>query len=100
MTTPLAQRLANFRQNFKKVLGPKRQGYGELSQLEQPLVDDGEEGPQSGSQSEYTRRHGVSPPAQSQGPGRQTGLVTGTAADVPSQVSAFLGNWALAQETF
>lgn len=95
MATPLSQRLANFRQNFKKVLGPKRQGYGELSQLEQPLVgeDEGDQG--TPSRVDYARRHGVSPPSQRTEYGTQGGLVTGSAADVPSQVGVLVATVSL-----
>eukprot|EP00884_Botryococcus_braunii_P008981 jgi/Botrbrau1/18084/Bobra.0062s0070.1 len=40
---PLSVRLATFRQNFKQLLG-RRQGYDELSQLDQPLVESGTDG--------------------------------------------------------
>ena len=85
MAQPLSQRLAKFRENFKKVLGPKRQGYGELGQLEEPLVADDEHEGQTGSRVDYARQHGVAPP--SQGRQQQHGHpMGGTVADVPSQV--------------
>ncbi|KAK9804960.1 hypothetical protein WJX73_003788 [Symbiochloris irregularis] len=83
MAQPLSQRLAKFRENFKKVLGPKRQGYGELGQLEEPLVGDDEHEGQGGSRVDYARQHGVAPP--SQGRQQQGHPMGGTLADVPSQ---------------
>ena len=77
----LSQRLAAFRTNFKQILGPKRQGYGELAQLEQPLVGAQESTAETGND-EYLRQHGVARPGAGGG-------AAGVASQgpVPSQVS-------------
>ena len=85
-SSALTQRLSVFRDQFKKVLGPKRQGYGELG-LDEPLVgSDGDHMQQQ--QDQYSRRHGVAPPG-STGTGHHAGhahpAVVGSAGDVPSQ---------------
>ena len=76
----LSQRLAAFRTNFKQILGPKRQGYGELAQLEQPLVGAQESTAETGND-EYLRQHGVARP----GAGGAAGVAS--QGPVPSQVS-------------
>ena len=83
----LGQRLSAFRDQFKKVLGPKRQGYGELG-VNEPLVgSDGDQG--HASSNDYTRQHGVAPPGSGADYRAQRGYtgsaITGSAADVPSQ---------------
>ena len=77
----LSQRLAAFRTNFKQILGPKRQGYGELAQLEQPLVGAQDSTAETGND-EYLRQHGVARPGAGGG-------AAGVASQgpVPSQVS-------------
>ena len=116
-SSALSQRLAAFRQNFKQILGPKRQvegvtsysqlwlystscehvpgtalaesirssflthqytqGYGELSQLEQPLVS---EDTPTETTDEYVRHHGVARP----GGAAEAGA--GPQGAIPSQV--------------
>jgi hypothetical protein len=83
MSKTLSERLATFRQDFKKLLGPKQQGYGELSQLEQPLVAGDDRAQGYGNDSSYLRQHGVPRPGgQSAGGGR--GAQVG-AGPIPSQ---------------
>ena len=88
-----ARSLSAFRDQFKKVLGPKRgQGYSELG-LDEPLVgSDGDA--QQASTNSYSRQHGVAPPGGGGAPlgsgfaggaRPQYSGVTGSAADVPSQ---------------
>ena len=52
----LSQRLAKFKSDFTRVLGPKRHGYNEVG-LEQPLV-----GSHTLSDDDYYQQHGVSRP--------------------------------------
>ena len=52
----LSQRLAKFKADFTRVLGPKRHGYNEVG-LEQPLV-----GSHTLSDDDYYQQHGVSRP--------------------------------------
>lgn len=62
---PLSVRLAAFRQNFKQLLG-RRQGYDELSQLDQPLVESGTDGasgfPEVPSDADYVGQLVETPP--------------------------------------
>lgn len=85
---PLSARLAAFRQNFKQILGSRRQGYDELSQLEQPLVGGGSDvhsAPQHDA--DYARNHGVPPPGSRSQPAY--GPPTVLSPTVPSQVTWF-----------
>ena len=63
----LSQRLSAFKQKFSQLLGPKQHGYGELGQLEQPLV-----GHQAAADTDsaYMQQHGVPRPG-SQAPASQ-----------------------------
>jgi hypothetical protein len=79
----LSQRLAAFRQNFKQILGPKRQGYDELAQLESPLIGSSS---QEEPSADYVRKHGVARPGSGGGGGAAAG--TGAPAGqthIPSQ---------------
>ena len=79
----LGQRLSAFKQKFSQLLGPKRHGYGELGQLEQPLV-----GHQAAADTDsaYMQQHGVPRPG-SQAPASQG------AAQYGQPVSGQQGQW-------
>lgn len=82
---PLSARLAAFRQNFKQILGNKRQGYDELSQLEQPLVGGGSDvRSEPHHDADYAAQHGVPPPASRSQPTYGAPVIQSQA--VPSQV--------------
>ena len=79
-----SSRLQQFRQKFKEIVTPKRYGYDELAQLEQPLVSSsGEAGTLQGNDS-YTAAHGVPRPGAA-APGPRTGQGI-SASQLPSQV--------------
>jgi hypothetical protein len=89
---PLSERLANFRQNFKQILGNKRQGYDELSQLEQPLVGGSSDAPQhhtsyeTGGDDAYLAQHGVPRPGSRPRPPHQPMGAIPQSQAIPSQV--------------
>lgn len=82
----LSQRLAAFKQRFGQILGPKQHGYGELGQLEQPLVGHGAGGASDTSDSAYFQQRGVprpgaqAPPQQYAQQGVHAGSAPGGAA--------------------
>lgn len=82
----LSQRLAAFKQRFGQILGPKQHGYGELGQLEQPLVGHAAGGASDTSDSAYFQQHGVprpgaqAPPPQYAQQGSYAGAAPGGAA--------------------